>query len=1012
MKRRYSLASVLAVLLVSSFALSVWATDAEIYFASDKNGQNRITKIQEGDEIWIAVFDPDEDIDCDVRDKIWTDVKVIDAKTGAHIVWKSYLDANGADTDDSGTGDTLYGADGYKPHKGHYPGNTMGYLGEDYLEETDSSTGLFLSKRPFQIGTRVNFGSDGRGQTHIVGRYAGGGPAGSIEPTDFEWGNYLYADIPADANEFGDNRVWIDSLGGFVDATATPTPPGNAYLPGDAGASDDDYVLGRFENMDTVVGLYVDQNDASDVAVAMGKIIDTHATISWGQEVYKDANEAATITVVDPDENINCNKVEFVPVFIIVNPGSWNPLRATSATNFCILKRYGGVIDTGDPATVGPGAMVWHNIYDSGLTTANVNLGSNQPNIDGSYYIEYPRAGDGNVTSFDTASASGVTRVMFYAQETGADTGIFQLNLNSILRDLGFKSLRVRDVLVAYYIDPNDQDDFRLSTAYIEERQHSITRFTDMNREDEDEFWIGRDPVYVEVVDANANIDSCCPDQVVVHICDPHEVDDSEWLILDEMSSNSSVFFSNQGLQLQSVWDALGIGLAGSNGGYQLKLDNWKIEGFNEDVLYARYNDVTYTDVDMSGLGDMNTDTAFPPTIERVRLANDVSFDLMQIADTQVYDGELLNMYFLDRQGNRIAGYVNSDCVFIEVIDPDQDEDQYRRERIDGFWDGTAGNGQNLPFAPWDYSDNHDDCGFYDAETHPVNDILGDTNIFKNGQWAKLYVLNPRNGHWAVVDLLETGVGTGDFVSVTCIDLASQYGCVPTLGVLPGDTILAVYQDPSNHSDYVWIAIKVGVGGGGIPGGSSTTFVDEFGKEVEAYTEDEDIHVKVVDPSYAGASTIPGAVKIAGVAYDLSPLPGATADTFITNPISLDLVIGDSITATYTDPTDPTDTSFDTISIVPSELSVESFYAGPNPFDDETAFAYRGSGIATTFSIEVYDLSGHLVWTKELADVSKIPWNGINEDEKTLANGPYIYVAMATDGTNTFTAKGTVFINR
>ena len=43
-------------------------------------------------------------------------------------------------------------------------------------------------------------------------------------------------------------------------------------------------------------------------------------------EVYKDANEAATITVVDPDENLNCNQVEYVPVFVIVNPGSWNPV--------------------------------------------------------------------------------------------------------------------------------------------------------------------------------------------------------------------------------------------------------------------------------------------------------------------------------------------------------------------------------------------------------------------------------------------------------------------------------------------------------------------------------------------------------------------------------------------------------------------------------------------------------------------------------------------------------------
>ena len=47
----------------------------------------------------------------------------------------------------------------------------------------------------------------------------------------------------------------------------------------------------------------------------------------------------------------------------------------------------------------------------------------------------------------------------------------------------------------------------------------------------------------------------------------------------------------------------------------------------------------------------------------------------MKIGDTQVYNGTATTMYFLDRQGNRVSGYVNSDCVFIEVIDPDQNED-------------------------------------------------------------------------------------------------------------------------------------------------------------------------------------------------------------------------------------------------------------------------------------------------------------------------------------------------
>jgi len=33
----------------------------------------------------------------------------------------------------------------------------------------------------------------------------------------------------------------------------------------------------------------------------------------------------ATITVVDPDENLDCSQVEYVAVFILLSPGSWNP---------------------------------------------------------------------------------------------------------------------------------------------------------------------------------------------------------------------------------------------------------------------------------------------------------------------------------------------------------------------------------------------------------------------------------------------------------------------------------------------------------------------------------------------------------------------------------------------------------------------------------------------------------------------------------------------------------------
>ena len=999
MKKRLAVGGVIAVLVVTLFTLAALATSAEMFFSSDKNGQNRVTNVQEGDAIWICVYDPDQNIDCDLRDKMWVDLKVFDPKTGAYIVWETYAD-DGTTT----------------PYIGIGGSTSVG----NYLDETGADTGLFVSNKAFQVGTREDYTVDML-NTHVVGLEA----SNTAGIADFQWGHYLYV---SGSNTSTSQRGWFAPGPAFASGlmgAATPVMPSEW----DSTAQETSYLVGRFENMDTLVGMYQDPNAATDVAVTMAKIIDTKSTISWDQEVYKDPRGTATITVVDPDENLNCNKVEYVPVWIIVNPGSWNPVDSeqspskigTSPTNFCMLKAQGGVEPDTTLIVSGRDEPIrWYNIYNSGLDGVDAgpngtDVENNQPTSDGAYYMQYPVAGKTYdvtpVTYFDTADPDGYCRVMFYAQETGVSTGVFQLNLNSIRTDLGFNMLNVHDVMVAYYLDANDFDDFSLAPAYIEEHQHSVTSFTDATRGDKSEYWIGRDPVYVQVIDSNANVDPCCPEQVVVHICDVHGEDDAEWLVADETSSNSPVFFTNAGTQLQPVWDALGVGWFGGGSGYQLVLDNWKLEAFNEDILYARYNDVYYElgSNGLAGLGDGDDKTAFPPQINRIRVANDLSFDTMEIGDTQVYDGSTVNMYFLDRQGNRVSGYVNSDCVFVEVIDPDQDEDQYRRERIDGFWDGY----QNIPFGP--RALNLFECdGTFDV-TNDINALLGDTNIFGtdaddpdgiNG-WAKLYVLNPRNGRWAAVDLLETGVATGDFVSVTCIDLVDVYTCVPTLAVLPGDTIVAFYQDPSNHSDSAMISIKVGLGGGGTPPSmaSTTMFVDSTGNEVTSYTDADEAYVKVIDPSKAGAASILDAVAISGTTYDLAPLTGAATDTFITGPIS-GLGVG-TFTATYADPTDPTDTSSDTIDIIASELSVDSFYAGPNPFDTEVTFGYNGSGIAATFSVTVYDLSGHQVWTDEQANVDHITWDGAG-----LANGGYIYVVMATDDENTFTGKGTVFINK
>jgi flagellar hook assembly protein FlgD len=116
--------------------------------------------------------------------------------------------------------------------------------------------------------------------------------------------------------------------------------------------------------------------------------------------------------------------------------------------------------------------------------------------------------------------------------------------------------------------------------------------------------------------------------------------------------------------------------------------------------------------------------------------------------------------------------------------------------------------------------------------------------------------------------------------------------------------------------------------------------------------------------------------------------------------------------ATYTDPTDPTDTSDDTITIIASVLEVTEFYAGPSPFEGECTFGYIGTGTASVMMVDIYDLTGAKVWASELTDVTEIVWNGTDMTGTSLANGAYLYVIYATDGTNSFADKGKVFINR
>jgi len=142
------------------FTLSAVATTAEMYFSPDKNGQTRVTNVQEGTQAWIVVYDPDENIDCDVRDKIWTDVKIMDPKTGAYIVWSATSPARA-------TLRRTYTTPGTTTRTKATTSNSAGWLGATTSRKQAPTPGLFVSKRAFQIGTREDYDCE-RCNTHVV----------------------------------------------------------------------------------------------------------------------------------------------------------------------------------------------------------------------------------------------------------------------------------------------------------------------------------------------------------------------------------------------------------------------------------------------------------------------------------------------------------------------------------------------------------------------------------------------------------------------------------------------------------------------------------------------------------------------------------------------------------------------------------------------------------------------------------------------------------------------------
>jgi hypothetical protein len=80
--------------------------------------------------------------------------------------------------------------------------------------------------------------------------------------------------------------------------------------------------------------------------------------------------------------------------------------------------------------------------------------------------------------------------------------------------------------------------------------------------------------------------------------------------------------------------------------------------------------------------------------------------------------------------------------------------------------------------------------------------------------------------------------------------------------------------------------------------------------------------------------------------------------------------------------------------------------------DDSIIFQSTSAATASVMSVNVYDLSGALVWSETKEEADKVVWTEKVMESARLANGVYIYVVTMSDGVSTLLERGTVVVMR
>jgi len=394
----------------------------------------------------------------------------------------------------------------------------------------------------------------------------------------------------------------------------------------------------------------------------------------------------------------------------------------------------------------------------------------------------------------------------------------------------------------------------------------------------------------------------------------------------------------------------------------------------------------------------------------------DVSFAFVKVYDTQVLNGAEYHMYLLDGSYKRITEIPVSGTLYLEVEDPDQNEIPSLRELIFGAWNkdsvftdnalNAAESEHSYPIWPKSRSDTDD-------RLTPGAGKLASTSISGILPTAKIFIWNVQTGRWEQLSLRETAVASGVFRSTTCVPVSGK----DSLDSSPGDTLIAFYQDPSNHSDVAIVTIKVTEGGSGAVNPPKTPTVT-FDRS--SYYPGDTITITVVDEDYAEAPEIKGknilvldrpggVIKTWDRLEAVKNQPGRFRVTYQLPPT----LSPGPIIAVYTDPVTPNRTAQSQANVLVKGLdNVTGVSVAPNPFSKSTTFALltQPPGVpAAKITVTIYDLTGTKVAEFTGENTDKVSWTGGN-----LRNGAYIYVVVVEGGPDKVFGpfKGFVYIER